>query len=130
MSNLARHHPCGNGNSCHTKNCALNVLQVYKQETWILRHPVISFQYTRMKIDNFENTNLTWTILPIDQKEYFLCEGSQLSLSRGKALDCRSLGDRFEPWPMSGMTVITHRSFLDDWLAQFRLTTVHKGGLK
>ena len=55
---------------------------------------------------------------------------SQLSWSRGKELDCRSLGRGFEPWPISGTPVITHRSCPDDWLAQFSLTHMHKGGMK
>jgi hypothetical protein len=53
-----------------------------------------------------------------------------LSWSRGKELDCRSMGRGFEPWPMSGPHVITHRSCPDDRLAQFNLAIVHKGGLK
>jgi hypothetical protein len=31
-----------------------------------------------------------------------------------------------KPWSLSGMPVITHRSFPDDWLAQFSLTNMHK----
>ena len=40
-----------------------------------------------------------------------------------KELDCNSLGGGFEPWPVSGTPVITHRSCPDDWLAQFKPNT-------
>jgi hypothetical protein len=36
----------------------------------------------------------------------------------------------FEPGPMSGKPVTTHRSCPDDWFAKFSLTNMHKGGLK
>jgi hypothetical protein len=53
-----------------------------------------------------------------------------VSWSRGEELDCRSLGRGFEPWPMSGTPFIMHRSCPDNWLAQFSINNVHKGGLK
>jgi hypothetical protein len=54
----------------------------------------------------------------------------RLSWSRGKELDCISLGRGFEPRIMSGTPVITHRSGAHDWLAQFSITSVHKCGPK
>jgi hypothetical protein len=45
-------------------------------------------------------------------------------------MNCRSLGRGFAPRPMSGTPVITHRSCPNNWLVQFSLTNVHKGGPK
>jgi hypothetical protein len=39
--------------------------------------------------------------------------------SRGKELNCRSLGCGFEPWFMSEMPDIMHRSCPDNWFKRF-----------
>jgi hypothetical protein len=57
--------------------------------------------------------------------EYARCRGPEVRYS---TVDRWVMGSN--PDLCMGMPVITHRSCLDDWLARFSLTIVHRGGLK